>query len=346
MAFFQWPAGWVPFTVEPERLAAFKLTAGGNLEVAIDLGREIAGARLESPTRGMASSEELAEAIAGPTMTYQEAARYPPRQPGAYQLPLRTEGRPVVKPTTVMTERGPLPVNPREFSDEYFRRVYGMSRDEAVEAVRAASPQPPPRREPRAVERHEFAVALIPGAAVQAYREYLHRLPTARRLLRWYVWGAAWAIYLSEISAPTFGYFVQAAARGGLVYTVPGFPPAETLPRTVLRAARPSQVPDTVLTDTRGGRFVPVYFFSVAALLKYVMQQPLRAPDFDHLMRENGWQVCGRVPRAGNGIWCPSRAPTRREREEVLNPGRQVPLPPIEETGEAPTFQPRQRVLD
>jgi len=172
---------------------------------------------------------------------------------------------------------------------------------------------------------------------VEAFRQYLRRLPVSRRSLRWYVWGAAWSVYLSEISAPTFGYFVAAAARGGLVYSIPE-------PRTVQRAARPSQVPDTVLADTRGGRFVPVTFFSVSALLRHAMGSSLRAPDFDHNMKANEWTVCGRIPRAGNGIWCPTRPPTRKEKEEVFQPGIQVPLPSAEQLGEA-QFTPAQRTL-
>jgi len=303
---FRWPSDWTPITQPPERAAAFKLTAAGNIETAIDLTREIAGARLESPLRGLASSEEVAEAMQGPVMNYEEnRKRLPPREPGTYVLPLQEPGRPMIRPLTVMGPKGPEPAPPRE------------------------------RATVRPYTRREFAVALIPGAAVNEFRQYLRRLPVARREMRWYVWGAAWAIYLSEIRAPTLGYFVRAAAQGGLVYEIPGFPPTAELPRTTTRAFRPATVPDTVLSDPRGGQFVPVYFFSVAALIRYVTGLPLRAPDFDHYMRDNDWRVCGRVPRAGNGIWCPGRLPTRQEREEVRSPGTQIPLPAAEELGEA-----------
>lgn len=319
MAVFQWPVDWVPFTQEPERPAAYKVTRAGNLEVALDLTREIAGARLEAPLRGLATAGEISEAIEGPVMNYEPGRKgpvMPPREPGTYILPFQEPGRPVVRPIMVMGPGGvPIEAPSRE------------------------------RRPARPYQRREFAVALIPGAAVREFREYLRRLPVANRQARWYVWGAAWAIYLSEIQAPTFGYFVQAAARGELVYTIPGFPPTENLPRTVQRAARPSQVPDTVLTDSRGGRFVPVFFFSVAALLRYVMGTELRSPDFDHAMRDNEWRVCARVPRAGNAIWCPSRPPSRREREEIRAPGTQVPLPSATETGEAQPIRPRQQLL-
>jgi len=113
----------------------------------------------------------------------------------------------------------------------------------------------------------------------------------------------------------------------------------------VQRSGRPATVPDTVLNDTRGGRFVPVTFFTVAALLDKVLGRgSIRAPDFDHYMRSNEWTVCGRIPRAQNGIWCPSRAPTRQEREEIRT-SKQVPLPGVGVEGEMPMPRGGQRTF-
>ncbi len=301
---YQWPPEWVSITVPPERPAAYKLTRAGNIELALDLTRELAGARLEAPMRGLTTTGELSEASQGPTMTTDEARAPPRRTSEYYDLPLNQPGRPAVRPLTIMTQTGPQPAPPG-----------------------ARGPQKP-------YTRREFSVALIPNAAVQAFREFLRRLPSSRRSVRWYVWGAAWSIYLSKIEAPTFGYFTRAAAQGSLVYSVPE-------PTVRQRAFRPSQVTEEVMRDTRGGEFVPVTFFTVAALIRYVMGTDLRAPDFDHAMRANEWTVCGRIPRAQNGIWCPTRAPTRQEREEIRT-STQVPLPGAELLGEATGPRPRQ----
>jgi hypothetical protein len=328
VAVFQWPSGWVVFTIPPERPAAYKPAPGG-LAVAIDLTREITGARLEAPMRGLATSEEISEAFTGPTMSYEEARRRPPSAPPYTQLPLREAGRPLVKPTTVFTDRGPLPVNPMEYSAEHFRRVYNMSREEALAEVRKVT-GPVVRAPPKPVLRREVSVALIPAAGVQRFQDYLRRLPFGKRSVPAYVFGAAWAIYTSEVRAAPFGFFTQPLPQRGLGYSP--YPPGATPPaRTTQSAYVPPQqsaVTETLATDVRGGRFVPVMYFTVAALIQSVMGTPLRAPDFDHAIEKLRWHVCGRIPRTGNSIYCPDNPATR--------PFGVIPLPSAEDFGEAP----------
>lgn len=283
---FVWPAGWTPISEPPERMAAYRVTRAGNLEVALNLAREVTGRREATPP------PEEEEAPAPPELPEELAElRVPARPPfQRFEPPLKELG-----------------MEPQK-----------------------EKPAPPPR--------YEWRAMLIPAATVAAYREYLRRLPPARQTVRGYVFGAAWAIYLGEISAPTFGYFTQALQGGELAYLSPEV-------RTRQVAYRPAQVTEALLSDTRGGRFVPVTFYTVAALLRYTQGRSLRDPDFLHAIENLPWRVCGRIPRAGNDIFCPTRAPTPREREE-MKPTAQVPLPTAEDLGEAPMPRGGQRTLE
>lgn len=280
---FQWPSGWIPTTREPERRSAYKPTAHGNLEIAVELTSAIRGARGSVP--------------------WVEEAPPPPELPeefGTLRVPSRA---PIRREEPPLTELGMQPV----------------------------------RERPTRPVRPEFGVALLPEAGVRAFKEYLRRLPPARVNLRSLIWGAAWAIFTSEIQAAPFGYFVQ-AAQHGLVYTSP-----ET--RVLQRAFRPKEVPDTVLSDTRGGRTIPVAYYTVLSAIHYVTGRRFTDPDFLHAMTKLPWRICGRIPRTGSNVYCPTRAPTAREREE-MRPTGQVPLPTAEDLGEAQPLAPRQRVLE
>lgn len=210
----EFPPAWTRI-LGAERVAAYRTTPGGNIEVAIDLSSEIAGARQS-----------------------------------VIPTPLRERAEPG-RPGRVLTGGRVVPGGRAPIGEEQLR-LRGTLPAELARVVVPSKPRPPPLLhlpvpyEPR--ERTEFGVILIPRAALQAYQEFAAALPNDKRNQRELVWGAAWSIFTSRIEAPTFGAVVRAVSAGGYNFS-PGtvrqtaYRPG-TIPNDVVLGA-PGEVPVT-----------------------------------------------------------------------------------------------------
>lgn len=208
------PLGWTLIS-GTERVAAFRTTGGGNVELAIDLTGEIVGARQS-----------------------------------AVPTPLRERGE-AGRPGRVLTGGRVVPGGRIPASEEQLR-LRATLPEEFARVVVPSKPGPPPLlhlpvpKEP--VERTEFGVMLIPAAALRAYREFVELLPNDKRTQREFAWGAAWSIFTSRIEAPMFGAVVRAVSSGGFNFS-PGvvhqtaYRPG-TIPNDVVLGA-PGEVPVT-----------------------------------------------------------------------------------------------------
>jgi hypothetical protein len=150
LASFIIPPGWAPLPIDRERPALYRLTRRGNLEVAVDLSREVRGARGAAET--VAFPEEGAGGLAG-TLPEEYARVVVPSRPGPEVItpPLRElEPRPVV---TIPTG--------------YRRREFGVAlvAAEAVEAYRSYLARLPVDRR----SQRDF----LHGAAYAVYTSYL-----------------------------------------------------------------------------------------------------------------------------------------------------------------------------
>jgi hypothetical protein len=277
LAPFQVPAGWTPLPIDRTYPALYRLTRRGNLEVAVDLSRQIRGAR--AATRMVAIRAEESKEILGragrPGSEFAATGREPGMEgtlPEEYARMVVPSRPGALYETPALTELGMQPI-----------------------------PAPPIR-----YRRREFGVALVAAEAVEAYRSYLARLPTDRRTQRDFLHGAAYAVYTSYLNAPVLGFFVQ-SLQGGLAHDIPTAP-------VVGQGLRPSQVePEDAfpLETPRGAMRAPAFYHTIAALIYAVNganEFRLELPEFDNMMRDIGWTPCGRVPRSELFEWCPPLA--------------------------------------